>query len=204
MNNLFIYLLRLYKVILENIDYKILFDSFKKGNKKALSKLYLFFYDYLFHYGYKLVKNEAKVENCIQDLFLNLFESRVNLGDIENVKAYLFISFRRLLLKKTYTTRIEDKMVSLVDTEIKFTEEDILMISYNEFTIEQRLHQALNDLPNKQKEVLYLKYFNKLSTKEIATVFDTSPQVILNLIYKSYKKLREDKGLKEFLANFSA
>ncbi len=94
-------------------------------------------------------------------------------------------------------------MVSLADTEIRFTGEDILMTSCNKSILEQKLHQALNSLSNKQREVLYLKYFNKLSTKEIAIIFDTSTQVILNLIYKSYKKLRKDDDLKEFLSNFS-
>lgn len=190
---------------MDNTDFNYLLISVKKGNRKSLATLYSLFYDNLFHYGNKLTRNEERVEDCIQNLFLKIFERRKTLGEISNVRAYIFVSFKRLLLNKSKKELTEHHMISLTNSdEIVFHEEDILEMSYNQYTIEKKLHTLLNELSSKQKEVIYLKYYNKLSSKEIAEIINTTPQVVLNLLHQSYKKLRTHRGLKELLLSFSA
>ncbi|MEM8523267.1 MAG: sigma-70 family RNA polymerase sigma factor [Bacteroidota bacterium] len=54
------------------------------------------------------------------------------------------------------------------------------------------LEQVLNELPTRQREVIYLKYYNNLSSKEIAEVMEISQQGVLNTLYKAFKKLRSN------------
>ena len=43
-----------------------------------------------------------------------------------------------------------------------------------------QLHTLLNQLPRRQKEVIYLKYFNDLSREEIAAIMHIAPQTVSN------------------------
>jgi RNA polymerase sigma-70 factor (ECF subfamily) len=91
----------------ENTDTS-LFVAVKKGDKDALSILFLRHYDHLFHYGIRINSNKELVEECIQELFLYIFESHDRLGVIKNEKAYLFSSLRRRVLEKIKKARREN------------------------------------------------------------------------------------------------
>lgn len=173
------------------------FNAIKEGDKEALSVLFLKYYDYLQHYGRQVTNDQTNVEECIQELFIYLFESYGRLGDVRNVKAYLFSSLRRRLIEKIQRQR--RKRYQNIDTpyliEIQFSPEDILFQKENQNHIRQALAQALNQLPARQKEAVYLRYYNNLSTKEIAEVMEVENQTILNTLHKALKKIRKNVQL---------
>lgn len=63
--------------------------------------------------------------------------------------------------------------------------------------IQQALTQALNALSWRQKEAVYLRYYNGLRTKEIAEIMGVANQTILNTLYQALKKIRKNKALKK-------
>lgn len=159
-----------------------LFAALRKGDKAALSFLFSRHYDHLLHYGLKMARNDIIVEECIQELFLYLFEAKDRLGNVINVKAYLFSSLRRRILekRKQEQQRSAAKLNLPGTPDIQFSPEDILINQEGEQIAHQRLYQALNELPERQREAIYLRYFNGLSTKEIAEVMGVTNQTVLN------------------------
>ena len=179
------------------------FAAIKEGDKDALSVLFLRYYDYMQHYGLRVINNQTVVEECIQELFIYIFESYGRLGDVQQVKAYLFRSLRRRLIEKTKKEKRQNH--SSIDTfqilDIQFSPEDILVQKDTENLTQHVLVQSLNNLPMRQREAIYLRYYNNLSTNEIAEIMGVANQTILNTLYQALKKIRKDEQLNQFFLN---
>ena len=182
-------------------DYN-LWTALKSGDLKAFSTLFKIYYPLLHNYGLKLSNyNTELTEDCLQDFFLYIYNHRENLSDLNAIKPYLYVSFRRRLfrdIKKASKTMIyEDKDNFFV--EINFSAEDTIIQQEIDTLKQKSLNKHLNNLPNRQKEVLYLKYYSGLNIEDIAKVLEINYQSVLNLIHKGIKKLRQDASLKALL-----
>ncbi len=176
-----------------------LFAAIKDGDKKALSVLFLRYYDFLKHYGLRISSSPDLVEECIQELFIYIFEAYGRLGQVKNVKAYLFQSLRRRIIEKLgRERRLKEggRELSFL-TDFQFSSEDLSIKKDGQDHIQEALAQALNDLSWRQKEAIYLRYYNGLRTKEIAEIMGVANQTILNTLYQALKKIRKDKRLKK-------
>lgn len=77
-----------------------LWDSFLKGDNLSLEQIYRLYFDELYRYGLKWLKDVHLVEDVIQDLFVKLIRTRENLAQASSVKFYLFRAFRSVALDK--------------------------------------------------------------------------------------------------------
>lgn len=180
-----------------------LFDLLKEGDKNALSKLYLKYYDFLLHYGVRIVPDEFLVEECIQEMFIYILEASGRLGNVNNVKAYLFSALRRRILEKIKAQRkIQSFETEIYNrTNIQFSHDEIVDLEFRLENNNQRLFVALNNLPWRQREAIYLRYYNGLSTNEIAEIMGAANQTILNTLYQALKKMRGNIVLKNIGRN---
>lgn len=175
-------------------DHKII-TAIRLGDKEALSELYLKYYNHLNHYGIRINNQNELVEECIQELFLYIYEAHERLGMIKNVKAYLFISLRRRILEKLKTQRKKRETEYSIAhrTNIQFSVDEIIFSETDYLNNNtEALLDALNNLPWRQREAIYLRYYNKLSTNEIAQIMGSANQTILNTIHQALKKLRSN------------
>lgn len=183
-----------------------LFAAIKGGDKKALSVLFLRYHDFLKHYGLRITPSSELVEECIQELFIYIFEAYGRLGDVKQVKAYLFRSLRRRMIEKLTRERRQkgaDRDLPVLTT-IQFSGEDLRMQEESQRHTQQALAQALNELSWRQKEAIYLRYYNGLRTKEIAEIMGVANQTILNTLYQALKKIRKNKQLKKMFGSTSS
>ena len=108
------------------------------------------------------------------------------------VRAYLFKCLRRRVLekireeKKLKTSR--DKWLYHVD--IQFSPVDLEIQKNHKGATNKSLLKALNILPWRQREAIYLRYYNGLSTREIAEIMGVANQTVLNTLHQALKKLR--------------
>jgi len=170
-----------------------LWKRFKAGDKLALDVIFKRHYPLLHNYGKKLTKDTALTEDCLQDFFLYIYEHRQNLKDLDAIRPYLFKSFRSRLIKylKANTSLISLEEVEKNGLPIEFSIEEIMIEQENtQFQNKQILH-ILHQLTNKQRELIYLKYYNNLTIKEIAEVVGISYQGVLNGLSKTMKKLKK-------------
>ena len=77
-----------------------LWHLFIQGDKNAFSILFKNYYPRLLNYGIKISKNADLSEECVQDFFFNLYRTRKKLSPAICIQSYLFVSFRRAILKK--------------------------------------------------------------------------------------------------------
>lgn len=157
--------------------------------REKFEAFFLTYYPVLCHYGNTLSTDVQLIEDCIQELFIHLYEKEINLSTIKYLKAYLFTALRRRILEKGQKNNIASNPIST--TAIQFSAEMFLIEQEENLQKKQLLATYLNDLPWRQREAVYLKFFNKLPAKEIAEIMGITTQVVTNTVYKALKKLRE-------------
>lgn len=175
-------------------NYQQQWQRFLNGDIDAYEKVLQFHFRDLFYYGSKFSKDPEFVKDAIQDLFLTLWEKRENLGNDVPVKAYLMASLRRIMHR---SAKINSRIPRVALDDINQTFEV-------DFSIEQKLieteiaqirvlkiKKSIEELPARQKEVIYLKYFQELDRSQIADIMGISPQTVSNLLQIALSQLKK-------------
>lgn len=194
-------------------------EKIKEGDPEAFCKLYNEYANMLYSYGMKIFPNSDLVSDAIQTLFMQIYEKRKNLSEPKSMISYLCASLKRMILREAEKeTRNKfnfenETFLQQYDFELELDIENALIKS--ELHKEQLilLQKALFELTNKQREVIYLRYFNNLNNDEIAEVMNINNQSVRNLISQALNILRQKDLLKHlsmlsvilfngFIANF--
>lgn len=167
-------------------------NLFRKGDDDALSVIYSENARALYQYGLKLTRDQVIIEDCIHDLFVDLIRNRNTIGDTDNIRFYLYLSFRRKLMKKIgYEKRYSDTGSDELPFEIIYSvEQDLISKEQEEKTL-KNLKYALEELTPRQKEVIYLRYTKKMDYPEISRVMDMGVEATRNLVCRAIRSLKE-------------
>ncbi|MEN2416079.1 RNA polymerase sigma factor [Flavobacterium mesophilum] len=175
-------------------DDNALWSKLKDGDEKSFSMLFERYYADLVRYGNSLSPFEEKVQDCIQDVFTDIWIYRDTLQNSVVVKAYLLSSVRKRIARLHERDHIFRKTTSTdsIAFLLEFSVEHELMD--DETTKEKvgRLNKLLNELPARQKEALYLRYHQGLSVEQIAEMLDVNYQSASNLLHRGLMSLRKD------------
>lgn len=174
-------------------DLEILWEKVSSGDKDALGRLFNQCFDSLYSYGYRITPNSENVRDAIQEVFFQIWKYRKNLTIPDSVQAYLFISLRRELLNK----KKADQRRNEVDNTYYIEKFDAL-ISYNNWeeilNLEEddskELKKSIENLTPRQREVIYLKFYEGFSTEELSQILEVNSQSIYNLVYSAVKQLQ--------------
>lgn len=178
----------------QNLEDSQLWSEFQAGSEVAFSTIYRQNVSSLFSYGIKLVRDKELIKDCIQDLFIDIWNSRERLTPVKSIKSYLFKSIRRRLIAeavKNRNTLVDSKMVNSLQ-QIEIPHEEIPSVEKEFGNQEQvKLKNGLERLTNRQKEIIYLKFFSRLSYSEISDTMDLSMKGTYKLMGRSIRFLRK-------------
>lgn len=172
---------------------EILWSKLKQGDAKALREIYdLHIFD-LENYCKKFTKDIEPIEDVLHDLFVNIWQKRDTIGHTDSIMSYLCVSIRRDLIKRINKSAliISIENTEKLDTNFSISAEDILIQEENSKIDKIKLEKAFKHLSHRQREAIYLKYYNEMSYEEICTVMDINYQSVRNLISKGILLLRE-------------
>jgi RNA polymerase sigma factor (sigma-70 family) len=156
-----------------HIEDQLLWERFKKGDETAFSKIFHSNYSVLYNYGMKLSGDEDLTKDCIQELYITLWKNRDNLGNAVSIRFYLLKSIRR-------------KMIRM----IVFSIESLIIRDEFQKSQQEYFFKLLNSLSKRQKEAIYLKFYQNLSYDEISQVMDVNYQSVRNYIHQAISTLR--------------
>jgi RNA polymerase sigma factor (sigma-70 family) len=180
-----------------------LWRRFLQGNKEALSEIYMLYHDDLFRYGMRLSKgNENIVKDCIQDLFLKLWKNRYSISNtIISIKPYLFKAYRHHIFDSIELRKPQSEICSDVDSvfEIVYSQEDFLIINEVNEELRKKVIDILNTISPRQREAVYLRYFEELDFDSISQIMDLNVQSVRNLLTRGLQVMRESFILDAFL-----
>lgn len=174
----------------QNTPDKKLWELLRSDNKLAFSSLYKRHVKGLFNFGLRHTQNKSLLKDVVQELFTDLWQKRHHLNKVEHVKVYLIKSYRNKLLRaldkeyKARTYSLDEIMTPQVDNEAL----------EHKIKLERRtkLKRQLDKLPKRQREVIYLRYFQNLKNDEIAEVININYQSVSNLLFRALSNLRKN------------
>lgn len=174
-----------------NVSDQILWQRLRGGEEDAFTELTRRYYRKLLHYGQKFTPNAQLAEDALQDMLVNLWLRRRSVRETPSVNHYLMKAFRNQIFKAIGAA---DKTVEWQD-QLDELHADVLS-EESQFHFEQdldfgKMTGLLTKLPERQKEVLYLRFFHDLSPEEIASMLDIKPQSVRNIIQRALANLRE-------------
>ena len=136
------------------------------------------------------------VKDLIQDLFIDLNAKKERLGDIKNIKFYLFKS-----LKRQITHLFKHRNLAKYPTILQSTSAFGISVSHEQYLIDQEVNEAKREalekaymsLSARQREVLLYYFYEGLNYEEITELMDFSKsEHARKLVYRSVGKLRQE------------
>lgn len=182
-------------------DLQQCWESVLAGDTNALRIIHEHLYPSLHHYAKSMLKDEELADDAIQDIFIKAWTQRQKIGKLQHVKAFFFTMLRRHnlnQLRSLKTRLVHLGLFTAAQNDIEFSPEEIVVRSEAAFENKSRIGQLLNELPKRQKEVIYLKYFEELDYKDIAMIMKINYQSVVNLAFKALQYLKSaiQKGSK--------
>lgn len=178
-----------------------LWTSFKNGESQAFAKIYDTFFPILYNYGLQFTQDKEIIKDVIQDLFIDINERKSRLGEVKNIKFYLFKGLKRrliALLDKRHLPNFPNLLKVLPSFAISTTREQEIILEETEKNKYIALEKAYEQLSERQREVLIYYFYEGLTYEEISELMGFSKvEHARKLVYRSILKLRsifEKKG----------
>lgn len=170
-----------------------LLQRLQQNDEGALALLMKLYYDDLYNYAARFTKDDGLIKDCIQEVFISLWQRRETVSAILSPKYYFLRAIKNKVLKSLH------KNVRKVTSNNLQEEYDF----FHEFSIErviiekqiseekaERVRKTLSLLSKRQVEIIYLKYYQYLDHGQIAELMNISRQSVYNLLHEAIHKLR--------------
>ena len=162
-------------------------------DEKALEFLMRKYYTSIYNYASKFSKDTALVSDCIQEVFISLWQRRESATSILSLKYYLLRAVKNKVLKALHSSQ---RKAELTDEQNGYEflqefsiEKQIIDKQVSEEKAE-RLKRVLSMLSKKQQEIIYLKYYQHLDYGQIADLMSINRQSVYNLLHEAIQRLR--------------
>lgn len=132
--------------------------------------------------AYSYVKNADDALDIVQE---SIYKAMASIGSLENPN-YIKTWFYRIVVNTSLDFLRKKKRSVAVGEEV-FTSFDFGTVdNYEDFD----LQKALDNLPDKYRIVVILRYFEDLKIDEIAEILNENTNTVKTRLYKSLEKLR--------------
>ena len=177
---------------IKNKDF-FLWKSFLDGDQKALEKIYKSNYQALYNYGLRIHANPDLVKDTIQELFFSLIDRLSTLGNTDNIRFYLVAAFRRkmmITLKKKGNFLLTDSNQAF-DFDFDVSAEELMINNEEKTTTRLKLRKIINNLPSRQKEAVFLKFYYGMTYEQITKIMGINYQSARSIIYKAVHVMKK-------------
>lgn len=168
-----------------------LWDNTRNGDQKSYALLHQSLYPGLFIYAVKMTKDEDLADDLLQDLFINFWQKRHHIGVITNVRSYFYRATRSMVLNHIKSSQVKaTKLDAMPEPELEFSKEELILTQEFNAELKGLLSVALNKLPAKQREVIYMRFYENMEYNEIAEITGIRYQSVINNVYRGIQVLR--------------
>jgi len=169
---------------------EVIWNALKNNKKEALAVIYYRFFNVLLQRGLQITGDRELVKDCIHDLFLEIWETKMNLATPLSVKAYLTVSIQRKIVRKLKKIRSQQTEMDWLPMAFVSSREDQIITEQLMNDQQCEVIRAINSLTRRQKEVIKLKFYANLSYEEISGMMKISTDSIYNLVSKAIMNLQ--------------
>ena len=144
----------------------------------------------LYRISLQVVKDEELAEDVVQEVFIKVWDKRIELASIENIDAYCFRMVRNLSIDKTRL-----KHYKTTDLAGAYKLENELPTPDKHLEISNTMDLVkkwIEDLPASQKTVLQLRDFEGLSYQEISDMLEMPLNQVKVYLFRARQYLRSN------------
>ena len=153
-----------------------------KKNEKLLTSCILEHKENVYRLAYSYVKNKEDALDIVQDSIYKAMTSLHLLKNPDMIKSW----FYRIVVNTSLDFLRKHKRVMLVDEETF----ELYQPGKEDVYSDIDLASSLDDLPDKYRSVIILRYFEDLRIHEIAEVLDENINTVKSLLYRGLQLLR--------------
>ncbi|MBY5958680.1 sigma-70 family RNA polymerase sigma factor [Membranicola marinus] len=183
-----------------DISIEISWKKYISGDKAVFGDVYLHYYAELYAYGRTITPRADWIDTAIQELFITLWQNPPK--EVRSLDQYIFTSFRNQLYRTLKNSRKYLATNRVPETRVEDgwhkSAEDILIEDESNSEIRQQIQKALQSLPARRREAIYLKFFQNKTTAEISVIMNIREEMVRNYIYKGIKALRTNYSNQQF------
>lgn len=180
-------------------------QAWQAGDTGAFEILYQKYWRKLYVFARRTTPNAEDAQDLIQDVFAQLWTQKEQIDAAVFSESYLFAIVRNKLLDKIRKQYVREDYVQKIlqtSSESDFSTQQTILTN----DLNNHLHQAVDVLPEKCREVFQLSRFEQLSVDQIAQKLQISPQTVKNQLSKALQvvrfRLREFATLGLLLSTF--
>ena len=157
---------------------------------EKFSGLFRKYYEPLYFFAGRFVKDPPTAESIVQDVFVNLWDHRETLNIKTSVKAYLYTSVKNSCLnfvkRENFFSLIEE------NSEHRDNSEKTPDAKLEETEIHTAVHNAINELPEKCRQIFVMCKYDNLSYNEIAEIQNVSVNTVKTQLKRAVKTLSKN------------
>jgi RNA polymerase sigma factor (sigma-70 family) len=169
-------------------------SQFKDGDREAFAAIYEEHILQLITYGLRLCPDQDLLKDQIQELFVELWNSRATLAPARSVKFYLFKALRYKLIrveKNRYLSGQSARIAFALDNLLQEPVETSIIDAESRASQVASMRQAIKTLSLRQQEAIQLRYYQGFTHDQIADLMDLNYQSVSNLLHRALSRLKE-------------
>lgn len=156
-----------------------------KTNKALIESIILEKYNQYYRLAYSYVHNEADASDIVQNGAYKALRNGHTLNKTEYAETWIY----RIMLNECFRFAKQSKFLSYEAMQ----EENGIDVGYVEDKYANvDLQRALDALPEMDRAIVILKYFEDKTLEEIAEILDENVNTVKSRLYRCIKKLREN------------
>lgn len=175
------------------INEKTLVAKLKNNQADAFDLLFHKYSDKLFRFAFSLLKNEEDACEIVQETFFKIWEKRNKIDSSKSFKSFLFSISYHLVIDQL-RSRLKDRefrnsLEKYFSEQTNFQEN---RIDYN--TLQNEINKAVDELPEKRKQIYRLSREHGLTHKEIAGQLGVKTKTVENQINLALNHIKTRLG----------
>ncbi len=165
-------------ISIKKADSAVLFEQSFKDNFKRLHA-----------YACTILNNEADAEEMVQQVFCKLWEKKEKLQEIDSITAYLYRSVHNECMNFVKHQKVKD--AHREHSTYHNSDNTDAVDNAAERELKERLHHAMQQLPEQCRTIFQMSRFEELKYREIADKLGLSVKTIENQMGKALKIMRK-------------
>lgn len=163
----------------------------KKYKERAFSKLLDLYQERLYWHIRKLVGTHENADDVLQNTFVRVYKSLANFKQQSSLHTWMYkiaynesMRFLEKEKKKTFSSLqdVSDKFLGDLQDDIYFDGDEVQL----------KLQTVLSKLPENQKKVFDMKYYDNLKFREIANILNTKEGTVKTHYYGAVKYIESN------------
>ncbi len=174
-----------------------LVEKVKKGDADVYEKIIQKYQSKVFGLIYNMTKNQNEIEDLAQEVFIKIYKNLGKFKGESSLYTWIYKITVNLCLdemKKRKNVIYLDEKIEVDDGEVNRelpSEDKSQEELYEEKELQEKLHNCINKLPEKQRVMIVLRDIKGFSYEEISKITDVKLGTVKSQINRARLKLKE-------------